>query len=389
MRFCRQLAAALLSLLASGSALAGDAEDRRLVERLFTETEIEADWFAEPFLRAVPVIQVREILADQRRRYGPPLRVSGERGDFVVWTGSHRIPLRLLRDGSGRIASLLLRPAEPLEVDLGTTTAALKALPGEVAYLVEQEGEVLAAHRADDKLAVGSAFKLAVLLALHERIESGAADWADVIRLKPGHVSLPSGFLQRMPPGSPLTLHSLAAAMIAESDNTATDSLIDYLGRESVEGIAGLAPLLTTREFFQLKADPELYEDYTRRDLAGRRGLLADLAGRPLPPVARVMTPWRPEAEWLMSARSLCRIIERVGDLDLFRINPGLADASAWARIAYKGGSETGVVNMTTLVTDESGRRSCIVATWNDSAALDETRFHELYRGLLLALRRG
>ena len=287
MRFCRQLAAALLSLLASGSALAGDAEDRRLVERLFTETEIEADWFAEAFLRAVPVIQVREILADQRRRYGPPLRVSGERGDFVVWTGAHRIPLRLLRDGSGRIASLLLRPAEPLEVDLGTTTAALKALPGEVAYLVEQEGEVLAAHWADDKLAVGSAFKLAVLLALHERIESAAADWADVIRLKPGHVSLPSGFLQRMPPGSPLTLHSLAAAMIAESDNTATDSLIDYLGRESVEGIAGLAPLLTTREFFQLKADPELYEDYTRRDLAGRRGLLSDLAGRPLPPVAR------------------------------------------------------------------------------------------------------
>ena len=106
-----------------------------------------------------------------------------------------------------------------MRVERARTTAALKALPGEVAYLVEQEGEVLAAHRADDKLAVGSAFKLAVLLALHERIESGAADWADVIRLKPGHVSLPSGFLQRMPPGSPLTLHSLAAAMIAESDS--------------------------------------------------------------------------------------------------------------------------------------------------------------------------
>lgn len=377
----------LICLLCGAPALAGDAEDRELVERLLSGSEAQAAWFSDSFLRQVPLAQVEQILRDLNRRYGEATRVSGEAGEFVAWTGTHRIPVLLERDPKGRIVGLLFRPAEPIEVNFYQTLHALRSLPGEVAYVIQRDRGVLAAHKADDALAVGSAFKLAVLQVLRTRVEQGGARWADVIRLEPQHFSLPSGFLQDMPAGSPLTLHSLAAAMIAQSDNTATDALIAYLGRGAVEAVAGLTPLLTTREVFQLKADPKLYEDYAGQDLRGRRRLLSEIAGRPLPRPGQVAGPWLAEAEWRISARDLCRLMTAVGDLEIAQINPGPAGKGDWRSLAYKGGSETGVLNMTTLATDADGRSYCVAVTWNDGAALDEARFAELYRDLLLALR--
>lgn len=378
---------ALLCLLTGGQALAGDAEDRELVQRLLSGSEPQAAWFSESFLRQVPLAQIDQIVRDLQRRYGEATRVGGEAGAFVAWTGTHRIPVRLERDPEGRIVGLLFRPAEPIEVNLYQTLHALRSLPGEVAYVIQRGRGLLSAHKADEALAVGSAFKLAVLQALRTRIERGGARWDDVVRLEPQHFSLPSGFLQDMPAGSPLTLHSLAAAMIAQSDNTATDALIAYLGRGAVEAVAGLAPLLTTREAFQLKADPELYEDYAGRDLRGRRRLLTEIADRPLPRPGRVAGPWRAEAEWRISARDLCRLMSAVGDLEITQINPGPTSKGDWRSVAYKGGSETGVLNMTTLATDAEGQSTCVAVTWNDVTALDEARFAELYRDLLLALR--
>ena len=376
-----------LLLLVYGPALAGDAEDRQFVETLLSGSEPQADWFSDGFLQQVPLAQVGQIVRDIQRRYGEATRVSGEAGEFVAWTRTHRIPVLLERDPAGRIVGLFFRAAEPIEVNFYQTLHALRSLPGEVAYVIQRDRGVLASHQADEALAVGSSFKLAVLQALRSRIERGDARWDDVLRLEPQQMSLVNGFLQDMPAGSPLTLHSLAVAMIAQSDNTATDTLIAYIGRGAVEAVAGLSPLLTTREVFQLKADPELYEDYAGRNLEGRRRLLEELAGRPLPRLGQVTGTWRAEAEWLISARDLCRLMSAVGDLEITQINPGPVSKAGWRKVAYKGGSETGVLNMTTLATDAEGESYCVAATWNDATALDEARFAELYRSLLLALR--
>ena len=59
-----------------------------------------------------------------------------------------------------------------------------------------------------------------------------------------------------------MTLHSLATAMIAESDNSAADTLLLALGRDRVDAMvaasghtdpARVLPLLTTAEAFALK----------------------------------------------------------------------------------------------------------------------------------------
>ena len=80
------------------------------------------------------------------------------------------------------------------------------------------------------------------------------------------------------PRGAPVTLHTLAALMISQSDNTATDMLLHPLGRENVErmmaaiGVAAPArnrPLLSTLELSAIKTAPDAG---AQRLAAGRRG---------------------------------------------------------------------------------------------------------------------
>ena len=66
-------------------------------------------------------------------------------------------------------------------------------------------------------------------------------------------ISLPTGRLRTIPPGSPLALRTLAAFMITDSDNTATDALIEFRSMQRH------LPFLTTREYFHLKSPPLLY----------------------------------------------------------------------------------------------------------------------------------
>ena len=83
-----------------------------------------------------------------------------------------------------------------------------------------------------------------------------------------------------------------------------------------------------------------------------------------------------------MSARELCSAMDAVAELPLMGINPGLVDDSQWQKVAYKGGSEPGVENFTTQLTDDKGTL-CVSATWNNESGIDELQFSTLYRSLI------
>ena len=83
-------------------------------------------------------------------------------------------------------------------------------------------------------------------------------------------------------------------------------------------------------------------------------------------------------------------LISQVADLPLTGVNPGVADQSRWQRAAFKGGSEPGVMNLTTRLTAADGTTYCVTATWNRAeTAIDETQMLTLYGGLLSALQQG
>ena len=378
----------MLVLFAVPAAAADDAARRTVLQTLYNSANVKAERFSQSFLDQVPEDRLATALRQLKATYGAALRVTGRDGKYVVWTKRYRIPTHFTHDPSGRIMGLVFRPGIVLAQHIGEVTKLLTDLPGETAYLVLKNSTALSQRHADRPLAVGSAFKLAVLLALRRKFDGGNGDWTDIIRIAQGDRSLPSGILQDFPANAPVTLHTAAALMIAKSDNTATDAIIRTLGRTAVEAVAELAPLLTTREFFQLKADRDLYRRYTQANLEQRRGILKLLAKRPLPSVGQAATALQKHVEWHIPLKRLCRWMENLNDLDVMQINPGVADPGAWLRVAYKGGSEIGVINLTTWLADSAGNAYCIAATWNNTQPLDQQKFFQIYTSLIDVVRR-
>ncbi|HXF64155.1 MAG TPA: serine hydrolase [Caldilineaceae bacterium] len=362
------------------------------LERLLTAQTLDEAWFAAPFLAAVPPAQLEEILAQFAELLGPFERVEGEASPFTAVFANGTVPVEITLDAEGRIAGLFFRPPTLAVATLDEAVAAFEALPGKVSVLVLRDGEPLAALNADEPLAVGSAFKLAILAALQQQIEAGERAWDEVARLQPEWKAPPSSLLRAWPDGSPLTLHTLATLMISISDNTAADALLHILGRETVEAYAERnRPFLTTQELFKLKASENapLLARYRNGNLAAQRQVLRELAAIPLSSVQGVSSRPILDVEWFFTAHELCDLMAQVEELELMTVEPGpgVADPAAWARVAYKGGSELGVLNLTTWLETEGGIEYCVVATLNRAdAAIDQNEFFGLYRALVQTL---
>ena len=78
----------------------------------------------------------------------------------------------------------------------------------------------------------------------------------------------------------------------------------------------------------------------------------------------------------------------QVAGLPQMSVNPGVANPAEWLHVAYKGGSEPGVLNLTSQVKAHDGTTYCVAATWNNAALLDEGRFEQLYSSLLHSFAR-
>ncbi len=186
-----------------------------------------------------------------------------------------------------RITGFLIKGLVPALKSFDEVIGELKKLPGQtsltVARLTKDGPQPIASHHPDAELAIGSAFKLYVLSGLLREIDAGTRKWDDIVQLDDASRSLPSGALHTWPIGSPLTIHTLTALMISQSDNTATDKLIHTLGREKIESILPVVgmknparniPFLTTLELFRLKCTP-LGADYLKlSSIADRRAFL-------------------------------------------------------------------------------------------------------------------
>ena len=377
---------ALFAFVAVAVAQTPPAPGKTLTE-IYNSGQLQEKLFSDRFLQQVPIEQLTTILQDMRRKFGHALRSEGKAGSYQIITEQYRIPATLILNQEHQISGLLLKPAIPKLKAPEAFLARLKELPGKTALLLTKNGTPVIQHNAKQPLAVGSAFKLAVLVALQNKIRAGKARWSDVIILKEHHLSLPSGILQDMPPGAPLTLHTLASLMIAQSDNTATDALMHHLKRSTVEAVSGLRPMLTTREMFQLKADNASYDVYANADLNGQRALLERLANRPPPQIAKLHNKLRPREEWYIPLTSICGWLKDVRKLDLMRINPGLATQKHWRSIAYKGGSNSGVLNFSTWLVDAEGNSYCLAITWNTQQTIDQAKLSGIYTGLIELLR--
>ena len=365
------------------------ADARAALTRLFREAPTRAAWFAPAFLARMPAEEVATVIGALQNRHGAFEDVAETETGYVVRLASAEVPTQLVLDARGLIAGVFFHPPVPTTRTLDDHLRAVAALPGRTAVLVSSDGRVRASHAAELPLAVGSAFKLAVLRATADACAAGRLAWDGVVRLDPAWRSLPTGILQDWPERSPLTMETLANLMISISDNTATDALIHLVGRDAVERLSPRnAPFLTTREAFIVKqaGNAAMRRDWAGANPEGRRAILARLTDNAVPRVDRLATEVTSEIDWFFSAEELHGLLDATHHLPAFRISRGPAGVRPWRSVAYKGGSEAGVLNLSALVVTKSGRRHCVIVTWNYAAGLQEERLIEPFRGLLRCL---
>jgi beta-lactamase class A len=380
------------------------ATPQEIIEQIFTASEIEADWFTEEFLSAVSLDTIVSSLDELKTFLGAYQATQVEGDHYLVLFEQGSVPVYITLDSLGRISGLWVQPPRANALPLEYVLPQFASFPGYASLLILENDIEIAAHNVDLPLAVGSAFKLAVLLALKQMIDAGTPltvpgaeepmpiSWSTVVALQPEWRSLPSGILHSWSEGSVLTIETLASLMISLSDNTATDALIHLVGREQIEQLTPRnTPFLTTRDAFVLK-DPGnegVKIQFLNASDYQQRTFLAQLNTLPLPNVSIFgSNPVSPEVEWFFSTRELCQLMAQVADIPAMQISPGVADPSHWQQISFKGGSEPGVLNLTTWLKSDTGKTYCVSATWNNiDTAFDSNSLTLLYGSIIEGLK--
>lgn len=362
-----------------------------MLETYFTAEELKEDYFHPEVLAQLPVAELDHYRHHFSEGLGEFVEVEELEGDYynVVFENGF-IEMEFMVDHMGRVSGLFFLSVVDFDIGLEELEEKFSELPGDISLLVTKNGEELMALNPEEELAVASAFKIAVLKGLHSEIDAGNMSWEDTVTLEKRHKTLPTGQLQNWPDGSPLTLHTLASLMISVSDNTATDVLMDHIGREKIEEyFEGPKPVLTTREFFVLKnpENEDLREEYLAAEEEEKYEIIERTADRSLPRQSlfargEVIAP---EVEWFTSVSALEDLMAEVKDIDLMGINPGMGRRDFWDNVAYKGGSEPGVLNYTYWLELEDDSYF-LSATWNNDALLDHNEFSRLFLQLLHVL---
>ena len=406
------LCAAWLTAPASAEEAGGGLEKaaREISARVAENPEGLGELFDKSVFRQVSLKKLAEALAGIYRENGAVSRTllvssAAGSGHFLFDTEKgYRVPVALSLDpDSGKLSGMFFGTAYLKDPSLKGVRERLAALPGRTGLLVRRLGgkpEVLEFYNENAYFAVGSSFKLYVLGTLLRR----GVSWDKIFTLKEEDKSLPTGRLRDWPDGSPLTAHTLAALMIYESDNTASDALISALGRRTIEaGLAALGhsdpgrlkPFLKTAEMFRLKSGTEAALKYINLPVEGKYPFLSELAKTPLSAERFTQSPFGiDKIEWFASPADLCRVMayfaekQDIKALEILALNPGLdIPRENFFYAGYKGGSEPGVISMTWLLKNKKLDWYCLSASWNNEKdKLEETKFFGLMQSALNAL---
>lgn len=176
--------------------------------------------------------------------------------------------------------------------------------------------------------------------------------------------------------------------MVSVSDNTAGDLPLRTVGRSGVELRLAEAPMLNTGELFALRnpANAALLADYRAAVSPQARRAVILRAAAALLPTSGALT-LALDAEWHVSARRLCTMMNSVAALPLTQLNPGVADPADFFRVSYKGGSDRGVLNLTTQVVTKKGETYCVSASWNDTQDVPLAQLVPLVQATLQLLK--
>ncbi|HEY9714802.1 MAG TPA: serine hydrolase, partial [Chroococcales cyanobacterium] len=85
-----------------------------------------------------------------------------------------------------------------------------------------------------EEFSAASMIKMPIFVAMYRALDKGEISLDQLVEMRPDLITGGSGWLQWRPPGSKFPLKDVAYLMITNSDNTATNMIIDLLGGKEV-----------------------------------------------------------------------------------------------------------------------------------------------------------
>ena len=344
-----------------GKSQLSQAQVDTFFKRFTNNTEQMENLFSKSLLDKVPATQLASIRNSFETKYGKYVKVIIESNNHCkVYYEKAIFPCIINFDNSGLVNTLWFGAPSFANDNIEKIKQELSGLQGVVSVCIRKDGKEIYSLKKDLPLAIGSTFKLYILKALVHKIEKGQLHWEDTLHIDEYHKSLPSGILQNWPSEQVVTINTLANLMISLSDNTAADLLIDKIGREYIEQFAPstMQPFYKTKELFVLKLDrsDEYIKWFVNADTKTKRLELKkmDTVNISQLNIYKFTKPIHLGIEWFATTEQLCKVIESLKDAPALSINAGIVDKKDWYFVAYKGGSEPGVLNYTYLLQKES-----------------------------------
>jgi beta-lactamase class A len=130
----------------------------------------------------------------------------------------------------------------------------------------------------DQRFFAASLIKVPIMTAVFAECYAGKFAFEDKLKLRQEDLVGGSGILQHMSPGTELTIHDLVTLMIIQSDNTATNILIDLVGKESIRECMRKTGMTNSQFYNKLMIIPAELEGFNEVTAADMTNLLRLLA---------------------------------------------------------------------------------------------------------------
>ncbi|MFD2369767.1 serine hydrolase [Brevibacillus sp. GCM10020057] len=138
-------------------------------------------------------------------------------------------------------------------------------------------GEKLAFNE-NERFYAASIIKVPIMVAVFAEAYAGRIALGQTVKLRREDLVGGAGVLQHMTPGTELTVQDLVTLMIIQSDNSATNILIDLVGTESIRSAMQKTEMVNSRFYNKLMVVPAELEGYNELTAADMGSLFRYLA---------------------------------------------------------------------------------------------------------------
>jgi beta-lactamase class A len=153
-----------------------------------------------------------------------------------------------------------------------------KGVFGVAIYDFESDEHFL--HQPDETFYAASIIKMPIMAAVFEQVLAGSLTLSEKMVVRAEDRVTGSGILQNLTPGMEMSIYDLIVLMIIESDNTATNMLIDRIGKKAVQQSMQEWGLSNSQFHHNLQIIPAKRDDglntITARDMTHLMKLIAE-----------------------------------------------------------------------------------------------------------------